>query len=420
MTLSRRHLLSLIPGLALAPAGWARPGRPEHCFLFIFCDGGWDTSYAFTPFQHLGLDAPAGSEVAQIGDIEFVDHPDQPEVRRYLEDWGARSCIINGIEVRSVTHTRCQRILMTGKAEAGSDDWPSILAASAGDGLLCPHLVISGPAFSSRHTAAVVRVGAEGQLPDLLSGDVFDLSARPIPRPHAGIEALGDAFVRDRAVRLARTGGRGREAQLAAMYRDAMDDGEALAQDAADLRLRAPGSGCTNDLAAEASVVFDCFSSGLSRTAIVRNGGWCAVGWDNHQQIAQQSMHFDLLFKQLRELMVDLHSRVDVSGTALSDRVTVVVVSEMGRHPVVNSWGGKDHWTTTSAMLLGGGVRGNQVIGGLGSEAIGLSIDLASGEPRSSGTDLLPGHLGATLMRIGGHDPAVLVPGYDPILAALG
>jgi hypothetical protein len=87
---------------------------------------------------------------------------------------------------------------------------------------------------------------------------------------------------------------------------------------------------------------------------------------------------------------------------------------------LLNSWGGKDHWTFTSAMLLGAGVAGGQVIGGLDFDAAGRAIDMASGGLSDSGTDLLPGHLGATLMALGGHDPANLVLGYDPILAALG
>ncbi len=64
-------------------------------------------------------------------------------------------------------------------------------------------------------------------------------------------------------------------------------------------------------------------------------------------------------------------------------------------------------------------MQGWQVVGGLISEATGRAIDLVSGDLAESGTDLLPGHLGATLMALGGHDPGSLVPGYDPILAAL-
>jgi len=152
---------------------------------------------------------------------------------------------------------------------------------------------------------------------------------------------------------------------------------------------------------------------------MIQSGGWCSTGWDTHQNIGRQVEHYDLLFTQLDALMADLQSRVDADGGALSERVTVVVCSEMGRHPLLNSWAGKDHWTYTSAMLLGAGVAGGQVIGGLTTDATGHPIDMASGAPTATGTALLPGHLGATLMALGGHDPGALVPGYDPIMAAL-
>jgi len=420
-TLSRRHLLSLMPSLALPLRGYGkpRPAAAEHCFLFVFCNGGWDPSYVFTPYQPLGLEPPTGSAVAEVGGIRFVDTPGQPAVRTFLEGWGAQTCIVNGIEVRSITHERCRRIIMTGTSESGRDDWPTLLAASARSELLCPHLVIGGPSFSSLYTRKIVRIGPAGQLVNLLTGDAFTMSDRTILQPDPGVEALGDAFVRSRAAALAENGGRGREAALAEMYGVALDDGAGLAAVAGDLNLSAEEQGCTNDLASEAAVAFDCFERGFSRCAIIQSGGWCSSGWDTHQNGAQQAEHFQLLFKELAELMTDLDGRGSATSGALADRVTVVVFSEMGRHPVLNSWGGKDHWTYTSAMLLGAGVAGGQVIGGLDSQATGLAIDLASGDLSEGGTDLLPGHLGATLLALGDHDPGDFLPGYDPILGAL-
>jgi uncharacterized protein (DUF1501 family) len=104
--------------------------------------------------------------------------------------------------------------------------------------------------------------------------------------------------------------------------------------------------------------------------------------------------------------MDDLASRSSASGGRLIDEVTVVVVSEMGRHPALNNTGGKDHWTFTSAMILGAGVRGGRVIGEMDENFQGKHVDLASGEVSDGGTGLLPGHLGATLLQMAGIDPA--------------
>ena len=90
----------------------------------------------------------------------------------------------------------------------------------------------------------------------------------------------------------------------------------------------------------------------------------------------------------------------------------------MGRHPVENSQAGKDHWTMTSAMLIGSGIQGGQVIGELDEDALGQAIDLSTGELSATGEALLPDHLGATLMTLADRDPAEVID-RAPILAAL-
>jgi uncharacterized protein (DUF1501 family) len=53
----------------------------------------------------------------------------------------------------------------------------------------------------------------------------------------------------------------------------------------------------------------------------------------------------------------DLRHYPGHAGGLLSDEVVVVLISEMGRFPQRNTGGGNDHWTYTSAMLVGPGVR---------------------------------------------------------------
>jgi hypothetical protein len=51
---------------------------------------------------------------------------------------------------------------------------------------------------------------------------------------------------------------------------------------------------------------------------------------------------------------------------------------------------------------------------------LGRPVDLATGEVTDSGVGLVPGHLGATLLTLGGVDPAeVLAGGEQAITAAL-
>lgn len=417
---SRRDLLRLgaaIPGLALLSRAHAGSGT-ERRFLFVLARGGWDTTFVFTPAMDNPLIATeADAQVMEIGGVSFVDHANRPAVRSFFEAWAPSLALVNGIEVRSVTHDRCKRILFTGTSASGADDWPSTIAARSTQNPLLPHLVVNGPAYTALHTDRVVRVGSDGQLRDLLDGEALVRSGVSLDRLSPDVDALIDVRVRERVTTW--TAGSGHGAVVGNGYVGTLDT---LAQmtEISGLSLAPVDAGCARDIAADAAAAFECFERGLSRCALVTDDGWCSSGWDTHSGNEVQAVHYELLFGYLSRLMEDLASRTSVTGGSLLDEVTVVVVSEMGRHPQLNATGGKDHWTYTSAMILGAGVRGGQVIGAMNADFQGRPVDLRSGEVTETGTGLLPGHLGATLLALADIDPAsVDTDGALPIDALL-
>jgi len=413
--ITRREFALLTAGLAapgrlLAGSKRRSSGASDRKFLFLFNDGGWDTGYAFTDFSTV-IDAGLedGAEGASVGDIRFVDHPDRPSVRNFFENYGSRTALINGIEVRSVTHERCRQLMLTGQGSL-DDDWSVLLAGRSTQSLLLPHVVIDGPAFSSRFTSDVIRVGDASQLPSLLSGQALSDSDRFIEPLPGNIERLADSFVAQRAA--------GRSDAFGQSYVEALDRIEDMkAWSDLDLSLSFPG--CERDLIADAGLAFSLFEAGITRTAMLRYKGWCSEGWDTHQGLDLQGRNFGDLFTYLTGIMEDLGSRTSHTGAPLSEEVTIVVFSEMGREPRLNSWGGRDHWTFTSAMLLGSGIRGGQTIGALDAYGQGQPIDLATGSIRQDGTALLPEHLGATLLTLGDVDPAEFLESPGPIDAVM-
>jgi hypothetical protein len=103
----------------------------------------------------------------------------------------------------------------------------------------------------------------------------------------------------------------------------------------------------------------------------------------------------------------------------LADETVVVVLSEMGRTPLLNGFLGKDHWPYTAMMITGPNVLGGRVIGGYDDDYYGLEVDPASGEA-ADGTQVLSAEaVGATLLAMADIDPAEHVTGVDPILGAL-
>lgn len=422
--ISRRHLLSLSAAGLLLPrhVRAAPPASSDHKFLIIFCAGGWDPTFVFAPtFGNDRIDVDPGNQPGSVNGIDYVDADERPEVRTFLQTYGDRTCFVNGFEVRSVTHERCRRILMTGGSQAVADDWGAIVGGSS-TGLLLPHLVLSGPAYSSAYTNSVVRLGSGGQLGDLVDGRCLsDASDVPLVGLSDPANALVDARVRARAAARLGTAGRGREAKLLDDYLTSLDQTASLASLVGELDLSFTNTSGTDFLLVRDRVkpALTCFERGYARSAIVQHDGVYDTQWDSHSFLAAQNDHFELLFQDLNAIMADMDGRVGTTGARLSDEVTIVVVSEMGRTPQLNATGGKDHWTYTSAMFIGGRTRGGQVVGGYDDDFVGRPADLASGDVSDTGTPLTSAHVGATLLAMADLDPLEFgtTPAIDAVIA---
>ena len=94
-------------------------------------------------------------------------------------------------------------------------------------------------------------------------------------------------------------------------------------------------------------------------------------------------------------------------------------MSEIGRTPLLNGGGGKDHWPYTCAMICGPGITGGRVIGAFDDYYYGEQIDLGSGEVYDGGQDLSVDVFGATLLQLAGIDSSEWLPGVGVLDAML-
>lgn len=415
MRFNRRELLGSVAASLVVPGTLARAAPiTQRKFLFVFCPGGWDTTMVFAPIWSHYIEHHNYEEAASIGNIPYTTAFTRPAVDTLLEQYGDKTAFVNGILVPSVAHDVCTHWAMTGESQAKRDDWVSIIAGNAEGNLLLPNVHISGPIFPHDYPTSSVRIGSNGQLADLLSGQALHKSAVAVGGLPPDVRALQDSVLASRLDRW--TVGRSDPA------------GMIVGEDEYLSRFRAEGlnehldilSGDTTDLMTAMSVGVSCLEAGLSRTAIVGYGMGGNGAWDLHAVVEFQDPMYQELFSALTAALDQLAAAPGANGGTLLDETTVVVLSEMGRTPSFNAAKGKDHWTYTSAMLIGSGIRGDQVIGGYDDGLIGEACNLDSGQVDANGTTLLPGHIGATLLHLADIDPdEYLEPGEGEVIPAL-
>lgn len=417
MRVSRRRL---VQGLGAALAAAALPlrrargdGSVERKFLFIFCPGGWDPAWALAPVFGSVATMPDGAVLGSVGGIDFVDNPASPAVKAFFTANAAQSALLHGVEARSVAHDVCLRLILTGSNLPGRDDWPLLLAALGTQPRIMPYVNLSGPVYAGPNVDALVRVGQSGQLASLLDGSATLGADAPVGLPSAASTTAVDAALARRLVRLQTAASAGRAATVAASAALAEERRIALLAQAEDLDL---AGGDT--LAERAELALECLQRGLSRVAMVEYYGHRGLTWDTHGANTNQGGSYEELFTALSGVVASLEARPGEASATLAEEVCVVVMSEMGRFPTLNSRQGKEHWTYTSTLLFGAGVRGGRSVGGYDAETyLGAPVDLDEGGPGD--TPLTPGHLGATLLTLGGHDSAEQLPDEPPIRAVV-
>ena len=403
-----------LPAFGLTPMV-AKAAGGHLKFLFVFNPGGWDTTRVFVPAFGTA-DMEPDSATATVDGLTFVDNPARPGVRTFFEQHARETLIINGMLVRSIAHEICTEIAMTGGSGGLGADWPTRIAGSAADAYTLPSLVLSGPSFPGDQVGAAARTGVNGQLQSLVDGRALDASDVPVQGPIRPAEGLLARYLLRRArARVDARGGALDEALAQDLVRSMEKTGDLKDLQYAMRFATGPG------IADQTQVAIDALAQGVSRcVTLAFAGNQQVLGWDTHaNNDPQQSTLAEDLFTGLGQLMNRLAQTPGEVEASLADETLVVVMSEMGRTPLLNGLAGKDHWPYTSAMLIGPGITGGRVVGGLDDLFYGKLVDPASAEVSERGEVLSAESLGATLLTLADIDPAEELPGIEPLLGVI-
>lgn len=139
-------------------------------------------------------------------------------------------------------------------------------------------------------------------------------------------------------------------------------------------------------------------------------------GFDTHQS---QNARLEPLLTGADYLLGQLVAGLRASGRL--DSTLIILYSDFGRTPKVNSANGRDHWPVGGAIAMGGGIAGGRAVGATSDDALAAAtlIDPNTGivtTDSATGVQLNPTHVGgmALALTLGS---AYL--NYRPYLAAL-
>ncbi|MDP6932782.1 MAG: DUF1501 domain-containing protein [Myxococcota bacterium] len=375
-------------------------------FLFVFTSGGWDPTRVLAPEFDLSVSGVVDLEpeagLATAGGISYVQHPDRPAVDAFFSGHHDRSVVFNGVMTQAIAHELCTLIAMTGESSGLASDWPSILGSAQAARYTLPHLVLGGPSFPGELGVVVARTGQSGQLDGLLDGSILDGSDLPVNSSDIRTEGLMDRYLLRRAEARSDAALSTGERSLVEAFEEALDQALDLKDLRHDIDLTAA------NLAGQLEVAVSALSIGMSRCVTMAfPDAYSSSSFDTHADNDEiQGPLWEQLFQGLGQLMSMLGDAPGQVGTSLADETVVVVLSEMGRTPLLNGLAGKDHWPYGSVLLVGPGLDGSRTIGGHDESFFGIPVDLATGELDDAGEVITNASVGATLLQLAGVDPA--------------
>ena len=411
MKLGRRDLFKAGAALAasLAVPGVARTasalGTPKK-LVIVLASGGWDTTYALDPKPgSTEIDVPEG-QLETLGGIPILTHASRPGVRAFFERYAPITAVVNGLQVRSFVHSDCMKRVMTGTPSDQKPDVGAIVASSLGGELPVPYLVLGNSALSGPLASLTARAGTTNQLSGLLSPDPLTSAYPTGYSPGASERNLAESWARGSADRMtALRGAYGQNRRELEAFLKSLDR-RGLLRAFAETHGGFGEREYTPDLSVQVEVALDALGGGLCHSVMLELGNW-----DTHQGNDQQSAQHEAFFSGL----VALGDGLDAGK--LLDQTLVMVLSEMGRTPKLNSSAGKDHWPVTSALVFGAGVAGGRVLGATDSLLGAESVSFATGAVDAGGKQIQTGNFVAGVLALAGVDPEPHLPGLEPFNA---
>jgi uncharacterized protein (DUF1501 family) len=459
--LERRQFLKAAAGFAGASVLGVTPFRvlaqatsfapADRCFVFLYFGGGWDVLLSLDPRDPSVFTPERVSEtrilpgydlLASDGSFpETLVRPTQragapapamefgPAIGR-LADHYDKLAVVRGINMNTVAHEVGFRYFLTGKTPIGSaargSSTATEIVGQMRPNVPVPSIAYNLESYNDRYPgyANALRVSRANDLILTLSPSSTALDAEIEKQL---VDLRGKTVTCESQLYDTRgLVGQYREArgqmnsvlgnQLYKSFQldleTANDKDPAVAQRNQErMQIRArynlPSSGSVNydSPAGRAALIAIALKKGISQCVSMNLVG----GLDTHfgTQVAHATTQ-RTGWNALADLLDDLRNSPHPTGGSFLDHTTLLAFSEFSRTPLINGSGGRDHHISSSALLMGAGIKHNSVFGRAGdiNMAPGV-VNRETGLPDPKGVNILPEDVIATVLASAGLDYAI-------------
>jgi hypothetical protein len=353
-------------------------------FLVTFAaDGGWDVTMGCDPKPGLS-NAYGNGGVGSAGAIKYANVGNN---QAFFTKHADRLLVINGIDVASNNHRIARRHTWTGQLD---DTHPHISALVAG--AHAPQLplafIAEGSMDETRGLVSRTRIDNAGVLNDLsYTNEVAPGDPEDLRTYHA---EPATALIADwRAERATAMRERQNLPRIQAAY-DNLLTVRGGANELALLEEYLPDPLSTNATRRKIQIALAAYRAGIAVSASFRR-----AGFDTHQDNdAGQVTSYNALLGFV-DFLWDEAVAQGVQG-----ELVIAIGSDFARTPNYNARNGRDHWETTSMMLMGAGIEGGRVVGGTDAGLRSVRVDPATLAPSESGVRISPKHVHKALREL--------------------
>ncbi len=417
--MDRRNFLKIaaMTGLAVsAPLGIRRAlAQPDPYkgpfFVLVNAGGGWDPVYLCDPKPRGPVnrlyDAPASVGNLKYAPIPIDDASLQLEPgnsallmsnQQFFEKYGPQLTVLNGIDMATNNHDGGSRATWSGRLAEGFPSFGAIVAATRAPESSLAYISSGGydategliPLTRMSSIDALRRVAYPNQMdPNNAETELYHSNATAARIRKAQEARLAASLAQQRLPRVKTAMN---ELMLARTSDDVLKD---LVLPAELATLPGYQLGDLQSMMQQCQLAVAAFKAGMAVAVNLNLGGFDTHGNHDVDQVRQIAK----LLKGVDFLMAE------AEAAGIAGDLVVMMGSDFARGPGYNGdneYAGKDHWSITSAMLMGRGIGAGRVVGATTDDQRALAVDPGSLALKDGGTVLTPETIHRSLRTLAG------------------